>query len=353
MLSNVDFHLSTGTTLKFNGNAANYPPVLTRYEGVECLNHSPLVYAYGETNIALTGNGVLDASGTSSWNKGSDRAGILDPQVNKPPLQRNVVGKLRVSFVEPYNCTNVLIQGVTLQHAIFWQLHPTLSTNVTVDGVTVKNANQGNSDGCDPESCDHVVIKNCSFSCKDDTIAIKSGRNQDGRRLHTPCQNLVIMNSRFEGPRGMVGIGSEETGGVHNVYCYNLSTFGSGIWALLLIKNNSLRGGSVTNINMDTITGSGKSDSSPANGSAAAILALMTYNGETGGFPPTIDQIHVNNVTFKNSPYAVRLVGLPKDHIGTVTVSNSVFTTIAHQTNAVSNTDHLTLTNVKINGKTA
>ncbi|HLZ64248.1 MAG TPA: glycosyl hydrolase family 28 protein, partial [Ktedonosporobacter sp.] len=353
LLSNVDFHLNSGATLMFNGNAANYPPVLTRYEGVECLNHSPLVYAHGQTNIALTGSGTLDASGTASWNKGSNRAGVLDPLVNLPPTQRNVVGKLRVSYVEPYSCTNVLIQGVTLRHAIFWQLHPTLCTNVTIDGVTINTPDMGNSDGCDPESCDHVVINNCSISCHDDTIAIKSGRNADGRRLHTPCQNIVIMNSRFTGPRGMVAIGSEETGGVQNVYCFNLSTLSGGIWAPLFIKNNSLRGGIVTNINMDTITGTGHSDTSPATGAPAGVMAIMNYNGETGAFPPTIDQIHVNNMTFDSSPFAVRLVGLSNDHIGTVTVSNSTFTHIAHQAPLATSVDHLTLTKVTINGKPA
>lgn len=346
--SNVDFHLNAGSTLMFNGVAANYPPVLTRYEGEECLNHSPLVYAFQETNIALTGSGTLDASGTASWNQGSNRAGILDPLISKPPLQRNVVGKLRVTFVEPYSCKNVLIQGVTLRQTQFWNLHPTLSTNVTIDGVTVTAPGRGNSDGCDPESCDHVVINNSSFTCMDDTIAIKSGRNADGRRLNTPCQNIVIMNSRFDSNRGMVAIGSEETGGVQNVYCFNLSSFGANVWAALYIKNNSLRGGFVKNINMDTIKAT-----TSRSGAPAAIYAIMNYNGETGTFPPTIDQINVNNMTANHAPFAVRLIGLSSDHIGTVTVSNSTFTNITNQANSVSNADHLILTNVTINGKPA
>ncbi|HZR40569.1 MAG TPA: glycosyl hydrolase family 28 protein [Ktedonobacteraceae bacterium] len=348
LLSNVDFHLDAGATLMFNGTASNYPPVLTRYEGEECLNHSPLVYAYGQTNIALTGSGVLDAAGTASWNTGSNRAGVLDPLLNLPPMQRNVVGKLRVTFVEPYNCTNVLIQGVTLRHTQFWNLHPTLCTNVTIDGVTVTAPGRGNSDGCDPESCDHVVINNSSFTCMDDTIAIKSGRNADGRRLHTPCQNIVIMNSRFDSNRGMVAIGSEETGGVQNVYCFNLSSFGANVWAALYIKNNSLRGGFVKNVNMDTIKATTTRSTAPA-----VIYAIMNYNGETGAFPPVIDQIHVNNMVADHSPYAIRLVGLSSDHIGTVTVSNSTFTSITHQANSVSNVDHLILTNVTINGQPA
>ncbi|HEX7736158.1 MAG TPA: glycoside hydrolase family 28 protein, partial [Ktedonobacteraceae bacterium] len=292
--SNVDLHLNSGATLMFNGTASNYPPVLTRYEGVECLNHSPLVYAHGETNIALTGSGTLDGANTASWNQGSNRAGVLDPLVAKgvPPMQRNVVGKLRVTFVEPYSCTNVLIQGVTIKHTQFWNLHPCLSKNVTVDSVTVTSPARGNSDGCDPESCDHVVIKNSAFTCMDDTIAIKSGRDADGRRINIPCQNLVIMNSKFDSNRGMIALGSEMTGGIQNVYCYNLSSQGAGVWADLYIKSNSQRGGFAKNINMDTIHSTNRSGSSGSGGGPAGVLIMMDYNAQTGSHLSIFDQIH-------------------------------------------------------------
>ncbi|MBV9615237.1 MAG: hypothetical protein JO031_07265 [Ktedonobacteraceae bacterium] len=351
--SNVDLHLDAGATLMFNGTASNYPPVLTRYEGIECVNHSPLVYAHGETNIALTGSGTLDAAGTASWNTGSNRAGILDPMVaaGVPPLKRNVVGKLRVTFVEPYSCTNVLIQGVTVRHTQFWNLHPCLSKNVTVDSVTVTAPGRGNSDGCDPECCDHVVINNSSFTCMDDTIAIKSGRDADGRRINTPCQNLVIMNSKFDSNRGMVALGSEMTGGIQNVYCYNLASQGAGIWSFLYIKSNSLRGGFAKNINMDTIHAVGRSGSSGTSGGPAGILAIMNYNGQTGNFLPVFTNINVNNVTFSKSPQAIRLVGLSNDKISNLAVSNTTFTNITNPTNSISNATNVTFTNVTINGK--
>ena len=125
--SNVDLHLEKGAVLKFSGDASKFPNVLTRYEGIECINHSPMIYAYREKNIALTGSGTLDAAATSSWNKGSDRA-YLDTLVAKgtPPEKRVVPGSghtMRSTFVEPYACENVLIQGVTLKNSMFWQLH--------------------------------------------------------------------------------------------------------------------------------------------------------------------------------------------------------------------------------------
>jgi len=118
-----------------------------------------------------------------------------------PPEKRVVTdhGRLRSAFVEPYLCTNVLIQGITLRRALFSQLHPTLCSNVTIDGVTTGDTTSLNSDGCDPESCDHVVIKNCTFDANDDCIAIKSGRDADGRRVNTPSQNIVILGCSFRG----------------------------------------------------------------------------------------------------------------------------------------------------------
>ena len=116
--SNVDLHLDSGAKLMFSGDASTYPLVLTRNEGIECMNHWPLIYAFGEKNIALTGSGTLDASDTTSWNHGGNRAGVLEPLVacGVSPQQRNVAGKLRSSFVQPYNCDTMLIQDVTLRN---------------------------------------------------------------------------------------------------------------------------------------------------------------------------------------------------------------------------------------------
>ena len=111
----------------------------------------------------MTGSGTLDAAATSSWNKGSDRA-YLETLVAKgtPPEKRVVPGSghtMRSAFVEPHACENVLIQGITLKNSMFWQLHPTLCRNVTVDGVsTDPSTAHSNTDGCDPGACDHVVI---------------------------------------------------------------------------------------------------------------------------------------------------------------------------------------------------
>jgi polygalacturonase len=343
--SNVDLHLDPGATLMFSGDASRYPLVLTRYEGIECMNHSPMIYAFGEKNIALTGSGTLDASGTTSWNHGSDRAGVLEPLVARgmPPQQRNAAGKLRSSFVQPYNCDTVLIQGVTLRNSRFWQLHPTLCRNVTVDGVTTHHSG-GNTDGCDPECCDHVVIKNSTLFAGDDNIAIKSGRDADGRRVNVPTQNVVIWNNQFEGPFGAICLGSELTGGIQNVYAYNNSTVGSGTRHALFVKSNTKRGGFARNVHIDRFHGSGFH--------SAVVFVTMNYFGQTGNFLPDFSgPFNLANFVVDTAPIALDLHGLPGDKTGTFNLSNCAFTHIANPASNISHVTKANYTHVTINGK--
>lgn len=347
LLSNVDLHLEAGAILRFNGNPGDYPLVLTRYEGIECINHSPMIYAYDQSNIALTGAGILDASGTRPWNTGSDRAGILEPLVAAQllPEQRIVPehGRLRSAFVEPYRCTNVLIQSVTLRQSQFWQLHPTLCRNVTVDSVTTGDTTNPNSDGCNPESCDHVVIKDCTLDAFDDCIGVKSGRDADGRRVNTPCQNVVIFSCKFQGPAGGIACGSEMTGGIRNVYAYDLQTYGNSVRHMLYVKSNTRRGGYAENLNLDSVRADHLG--------GAWAFAQMDYDGQTGGYRPGFRDWTISYASGDFDPWVFQLSGLSDDAIDHVRVSDSQFTHIFVPADFYSNVKDVTFEQVTINGR--
>ncbi len=351
LMSNVNLHLDSGATIKFSGDASKFPIVLTRYLGIELMNFSPMIYAHGQTNIAITGSGTLDAAATAAWNNtdnGSAWARLQADANAGVPVSQRVFGalgnRLRTTYIEPYSCTNVLIQGVTLKNAQFWQIHPTLCTNVTIDGVTTFAGMMGNSDSCDPESCDHVVIKNCSFTSLDDAIAIKSGRGADGRRLSTPSQNIVIIHCQFQSSKGMVACGSEESGGVQNVFADDLSAFGSGVRYCLYLKANMQHGGYVKNIHLNKVTASGVAGS--------ALFATLNYPGGNGGsFPPSFDNININNMTVDGAPFVLDVTGVPSDKIGTISLANSTFTHIAQPEGIIKDVRKVTYTNVTINGK--
>lgn len=344
--SNVHVRL-VGATLKFSANAADFPTVLTRYEGIECMNRSPMVYAYGQRNIALTGEGLLDAADTEVWNRGSDRA-YLESLVaaGVPAEQRVVPGSghtMRSTFIEPYRCDTVLIQGITLRNSMFWQIHPTLSRSVTVDGVaTDPSTAHNNTDAVDPESCDHVVVTGCDLGAHDDNVAIKSGRDADGRRVDVPCENIVVAGCRMNGNWGAITCGSEQTGGIRNVYGYANELVGATKFALY-VKSNTQRGGFTENINLDSFAGTVD---------RSFVFVTSTYNNQTGDFPPRFGPFTITNSSCTRAGQRVLDVsGLPESHIRGLVLRDCAFDGVTNTENILNYVDGLSLTRVTVNGQ--
>ena len=194
------------------------------------MNYSPLIYAFEQQNIAVTGKGTLDggASDDNWWKwarRGPGGAGSpARPDAQRlremgntgVPVRERIFGQghfLRPPFIQPYRSRNILIEGVTIINSPFWEMHPVLSQNVTVRGLNIKTHGP-NNDGCDPESSKDVLIEDCIFDTGDDCIAIKSGRDDDGRRVGVASENIIIRNCIMKDGHGGVVIGSEISGGV-------------------------------------------------------------------------------------------------------------------------------------------
>ena len=265
--SGVNLHVADGATIRFARDANRYPLVLTRWEGTELMNFSPFIYAFEQTNIAVTGSGTLDGNADCAhwwpwkgrtdcgWQRGdasqdADRQRLMEMAERGVPVPQRVFGAghyLRPQFVQPYRCTNVLIEGVRLINSPMWQVHPVLCTNVTVKDLSIQAAGP-NTDGCDPESCRDVLITNCSFDTGDDCIAIKAGRNADGRRVNVPSENIVIRNCRMKNGHGGVTIGSECSGGTRNVFAEDCELDSPALEFAVRIKTNAMRGGTIENV---------------------------------------------------------------------------------------------------------
>ncbi len=220
--SNVNLHLAKDAAIHFSTDMSQYLPVVfTRFESTEVMNYSPFVYALDQENIAITGEGTLDgqaaAAGWYAWKKSNvDRAALTKMGNADVPVAQRIFGaghELRPNFIQPYRCKNVLIEGVHIIDSPMWVLNPTLCTNVTIRDVTVdskgRNRPAPNSDGCDPDSCTDVLIEACRFNTGDDCLALKAGRDHDGRRVNAPCQNIVIRNCKFDAGHGGITAGSE------------------------------------------------------------------------------------------------------------------------------------------------
>ena len=363
LLSNVNLHISKTAVLKFTKDKSKYLPlVLTRFESVECMNYSPFIYAYGQKNIAITGNGVLDAQGSNEnwwnwvekpeygWKPGDPSQNAARKKLNEmaeknlPPEQR-IFGEgsfLRPNFIQPYKCKNILIEGVTLKNSPMWFINPVLSSNITVKNVTIEGLGP-NNDGCDPECCKNVLIKGCSFNTGDDCIAIKSGRNADGRRINVPSENLVIQDCVMKEGHGGVVMGSEVTGGLRNVFAENCTMDSPVLERAIRFKTNSTRGGVIENIYVRNIKVGQVKD-------AVLKVDFFYEEGDAGKFTPVVRNISLKNVTAEQSQYGVWIKAYDRSPVTNLTIENCSFKNIVKE-NVLENVKHITFKNFKINEK--
>lgn len=357
--SRVNLHLAAGSIIAFSRDPRQFlPAVFTRWEGVEVMNYSPFIYAFEARDVAITGSGTLDGQagdahwwpwkGTAGKTAGTqtpDRAALLNMATRGVPVVERVFGDghyLRPNFVQPYRCQNVLIEGVTIVNSPMWEIHPVLCSNVTVRRVTV-NSHGPNNDGCNPESCRDVLIEGCTFDTGDDCIALKSGRNDDGRRVNVPVENVIVRDCRMKDGHGGVVIGSEASGGARNIFAERCQMDSPQLDRALRIKTNSVRGGFVEHVYMRDVTVGQVAE-------AVVTINLFYEEGDAGKYPPTVRDIEVRNVTSRKSEYALLLRGYSHTPIRDVRIVDCTFDNVA-KADVLEGVSGIELRNVRINGQ--
>lgn len=323
--SNINLHLEDGAIIIFSDKPSDYLPVVfTRWEGVECYNYSPLIYANGCENISVTGNGTLIGNGQSwwHWKKGLQQAAARElylAESNGIPVKDRVFGTetaaLRPSFIQPISCKNVLLEGFTIKDGPMWTIHPVYCEDVTVRGVNVLTTGP-NTDGLNPDSCRNVLIENCTFETGDDCIAINSGMNEDGWRVGKPCENIEIRDCAMNGGHGAVVIGSAMSGGVNNVYFHD-SKIDSTMQGIRL-KSMRGRGGYVKNARFENIE--------IDNTTNQAIQINMFYEFATvepaSEVPPEFCGIEIRNIHGIGNKTGILIKGLPEKKLQNITLEN-------------------------------
>jgi len=358
--SNVNLHVAKGATLRFLRDPKLYLPlVYTRWEGTECMNYSGFLYADNQENIAITGEGTLDGNcdpqnwwnwvrgGAGNPNQTAARARLVDMGARDVPVQERVFGEgsyLRPSFIQPCHSRNVLIEGVTIINSPIWEVNPVLCTNVIVRGVKI-NSHGPNNDGCDPDSCRDVLIEDCVFDTGDDCIAIKSGRNRDGRRVAAPTENVIIRNCQMKDGHGGVTIGSEMSGSVRNVFAENCMMSSPHLNEALRFKTNAMRGGTIENVHFRNIEIGEVSD-------AVLQIDFNYEEGSKGPELPVVRNLSLRNVTSKKSKYALNLRGFSNAPIRDVRLEDCQFENVA-QENVVENVEGLVTRQVRMTRKGA
>ena len=370
----VNFVVEEGATLEFVFQPELYPIVETSWEGLECFNLSPCIYAFKAKDIAITGKGTIDGGGSNDtwwpWN-GNPRFGWKEGMISqriesRPRLLKNgedgipmynekgertperVFGPqdgLRPQLVSFNKCEGILLEDVTLLRSPFWVIHPLHSTDITVRRV--KMINDGpNGDGCDPECCDRVLIEDCYFNTGDDCIAIKSGRNRDGRERNMPSKNIIIRNCEMKNGHGGVVIGSEISGGCQNVFAHDCVMDSPELERVLRIKTNSCRGGIIENINMRNVKVGVCKES--------VLKINLDYEPKEiccRGYYPTVRNVYMENVTSESSQYGVQIIGLDEDtYVYDINVKDCKFNGVKDGNFMSGKTRNINFENLFING---
>jgi len=390
--SNVNLHLQKNSILQFTRDFDQYPLVASNWEGLpQMRNQSPL-WAKNQTNIGITGFGIIDGAGDawrmvkkdklteSQWKKLVASGGLLseDKKMWFPSEQSVTANKLKnpgeitadktpefynsiKDFLRPNllvftSCKRILLEGVTFQNSPAWNIHPLMCEDLTVRNVYAKNPWYAqNGDGIDIESCKNVLIENSTFDVGDDGICIKSGRDAAGRKRAMPTENVIIRNSTVYHAHGGFVIGSEMSGGAKNIFVSDCSFIGTDIG--LRFKTTRGRGGVVENIhikniNMMEIPGEAilfdmyyaAVDPVPLTGEKreAPKVEILPVTEET----PVFKDFYINNVVCDGAEKAVFVRGLPEMSIENINLEN--LTIKATKGIDIQEAKKINLTNVKL-----
>ena len=261
--SNVNLYLEENAVLNFTDNPSDYlPAVMTSWEGLECYNYSPLLYAFECENVAITGKGTLQPK-MDTWKVWFKRPQphlealkelYTKASTDVPVIERQMaVGEnhLRPHLIHFNRCKNVLLDGFKICESPFWTIHLYMCDGGLVRNLDVK-AHGHNNDGIDFEMSRNFLVEDCSFDQADDAVVIKAGRNQDAWRLNTPCENIVIRNCQILKGHTLLGIGSEISGGIRNIYMHDCTAPNS-VMRLFFVKTNHRRGGFIENVYMKNV----------------------------------------------------------------------------------------------------
>ncbi len=302
LLSGVEVHVAEGATLSFSPDPSHYlPPVLSRWEGTMMFGHSPMIYAAYATNIALTGRGTIDGNGGKTFagwrpRQADDQRALREMGgARHLPLHDRVFGDghfLRPGMIQFFGCERVKIADLTIVDSPFWVVHPVFCRYVHVTGVTIDSMRL-NNDGVDPDSSAYVLIEHSRFRTGDDAVAIKSGRDHDGRRLAVRSEHIVVRHCDFEVVHNGVAIGSEMSGGARNIHVHDCR-IGDGR-NLIYFKSNLDRGGVIEDVHVRDIV---------VDTAAVSLVRFMTnFHGWRGeNFPPVFRRFLVENVTCRSAP---------------------------------------------------
>ena len=349
LTSNIELHLEAGATLLFSDDPDHYlPPVLTRWEGTEVFGYSPFIYAYHAHNVAITGHGTISGNRSSKtskwgWKDSRQQRELRTSGRDGDPVYDRVYGErgmLHPSLIQFFGCSSVLVEGISTVDALFWGVHLVYSNDVTVRGITVDSP-QSNNDGIDIDSSYRVLVESCTFRTGDDSIAIKSGRDRDGRSIGNPSEEIVIRDCvMHEVKSAAIALGSEMSGGIRKVFVDRCVM--KNVETVLDIKSNLDRGGVVEHVRVSNLS---------VERSETVFEVTTVYHGYMGGTHiPVIRDIRLDDVRVRHSERGVVVKGAAESPVEDVSIDYLRVETCGVPTQ-IENAKGLSFTRSIINGQ--
>jgi polygalacturonase len=349
IFSNITIALDEEAVLVFIPEFERYKPVWTRWEGLECYAMHPCIFASEKENIAITGKGVLDGGGGRWWEalREKRRLGQQEPQTPQElalaemnsgyETQQSGGGGRRTQFLRPplvqfHNCSKIRLEGVTLQNSPFWTLHPLYCRDVVISGITIKNpVDAPNTDGMDIDSCEDVLIENCTVSVGDDGIVLKSGSGEDGIRVGKPCRRITVRNCMIEDGHGGIVIGSETAAGVCEVLTEDCLFRGTDRG--IRIKTRRGRGGKIHDLEFRNLTMENNLCPVAINmfyrpGAALTDACFSQSALPVNAATPSIKNIRISNIKASGCRASAGFIaGLPESPVENVEINRCEFST--------------------------
>ena len=379
--SNLDLHVDAGATIQFSPNRKDYPLVATSWEGRQTVSSMSPLTANGAHDLSITGAGVFDGHGEqwrqtkkskltqAQWDALVASGGVVDERgttwyPSKEAVQgmpglmklRAAKGPVNVEDYEQYrdllrpvllyfsNCQRVLLDGPTFRNSGAWNLHPYLCDDLTIRNVTIFNPDYAqNGDGVDFDSCRNVLMEDSKVDAGDDAICLKSGKDEEGRKLGRPTEHVTIRRCTIGTGHGGIALGSEMSGGIRDVTVSHCTMNGTD--AGIRVKTTRGRGNVVEDITVSDVTMSHIGQ--------GAIDFSMYYmvRGEAKVEPvtegtPRIRNVKISGIRCDGAGSAIVLRGLPEMPIEGISISDSQIT--AKTAGVISYAKNVTLTNVQL-----
>jgi len=244
--SNVHLRIDKGVLILGSTNFNDYPEIQTRIAGIETTWPAALINVIDAKNAAVTGDGIVNARGKFCWDKYWNMRTEYDTKGLRWIVDYDAK-RIRTFLVQ--NSSDITLKGLTFKNAGFWTVQLLYSHHLTVDGVVIKNNEDGSgpsTDGIDVDSSSWLLIQNCDIDCNDDNFCLKAGRDWDGLRVNRPTEYVVIRKCIARRGAGLITLGSETSGSVRNVLATDLTAKHTDNG--LRIKSATIRGGTIENI---------------------------------------------------------------------------------------------------------